>query len=394
MFDKENFKAKVMKKYENANNDKFYEMNIDEARRINIKKSSVKILATASVFVFFITGIVFAKEIKILVNNFFNNNKGLDTAIQNGYINEPKVDYIESNDTKIIVKNFLMDDFNLNFSFEINFDSNISIDNVARIRLPNLIITDDEKRILYCEDEDTLNNYNKANNCNYSMNSFNNNYINSGSNWYIKNKIKNTNTVELIYNFYANNYPKSKEIYLNFTKINLSEQEKTENKELILNGNWQIKLDVPEKFYNREALVYSVKSCSNPNLNITDATLYDTCFKFKFNTNVDPIYNESDSIEIKREKMNELNSWMVNELKDFREMVNDEYILNDYGEKFYPLRSSPEDAQVDYFPDGRFEYMQSFDLTKYNKNSNHIKVYLNLNLPTIKENIEIELERK
>lgn len=339
-----------------------------------------------------VTGIVYASNV---ITNFFNNNKGIDVAIENGYIDEPKIKYVESNDINITVKNFLMDDFNLNFAFEINFDNNINVNDIARIRLPDLIITDEKNRIIYCENEEALNNYNKENNIDYSIDALEDeNYINSGSNWYIKNKIKDSNTVELIYNFYASKYPKSKEIYIKFTQINLTEYEISENEEIILNGNWQIKLEVPEKFYNREALVYSVKSCSNPNLNITEATLYDTCFKLEFDTNIEPIYEETDSVEIQREKMNKLNTWLINELSNLRRMAMNEYILNDLEEKFYPLNSNSEDSRVDYFPDGRVEYMQLYDLTKFDKNSNHIKVYLTLNLPTIQEDIEIELERK
>lgn len=38
--------------------------------------------------------------------------------------------------------------------------------------------------------------------------------------------------------------------------------------------------------------------------------------------------------------------------------------------------------------------MQTFDLTKYNENSNHINIHLKINLPNLKEEVEIELERK
>ena len=38
--------------------------------------------------------------------------------------------------------------------------------------------------------------------------------------------------------------------------------------------------------------------------------------------------------------------------------------------------------------------MQTFDLTKYDNNSNNITVYVKINLPDCKEEVKIELERK
>ena len=68
--------------------------------------------------------------------------------------------------------------------------------------------------------------------------------------------------------------------------------------------------------------------------------------------------------------------------------------MNEKGEKFYPLNSSIEDSETEYLPNGEFTYMQTFDLTKYDNNSNNITVYVKINLPDYKEEVKIELERK
>lgn len=78
-------------------------------------------------------------------------------------------------------------------------------------------------------------------------------YINSGSNKFIK--AYTGNTINLVYNFYAKKYPKSKKILINLSKILCS----YEDKDIIINGNWQIEYEVPEKFYNREAYIHSKK---------------------------------------------------------------------------------------------------------------------------------------
>ena len=92
--------------------------------------------------------------------------------------------------------------------------------------------------------------------------------------------------------------------------------------------------------------------------------------------------------------MNKLVEWNMKELDEERNMTYDDYVINEAGEKFYPIKSSLEDSRADYLPNGEFSYMQTFDLTKYNENSNHINIHLKINLPNLKEEVEIELERK
>ena len=285
-----------------------------------------------------------------------------------------------------------MDDFNLNFVFDINLDNTIDTNSVERVNLPDLLITDEDNNILYCENETTLEEYCKNNNISDYLNS--EKYINSGSNWYVKSKDEETNTIKLVYNFYSSSYPKSKKINISFNQIKFTKKDNSEAKEFVLKGTWNINLDIPEKFYNREADVYSVKSCSNSNINITEALLYDTGFRIKFNTTVDPIYEETDSEEIKNEKYDKFSEWYMKELNEWRDLTYDDYVMNEKGEKFYPLNSSIEDSETEYLPNGEFTYMQTFDLTKYDNNSNNITVYVKINLPDYKEEVKIELERK
>lgn len=111
-----------------------------------------KIIITLISFITVTGGMVFASNI---IKNFFNNSKGLDTAVENGYI-EQGGENVVSNNTDITVKNFLMDDFNLSFTLEMKFDESIDINSIYRITLPNLMITDEQKRIIYCIDETTF----------------------------------------------------------------------------------------------------------------------------------------------------------------------------------------------------------------------------------------------
>ena len=136
----------------------------------------------------------------------------MDNAIEHGYIDKPNMEYVSSNDTEIKIDKVLMDDYNLNLEFNIKINENMLQENIKEISFPDMLITDEEKNILYCEDEQVFKEYCKVNNLEYIWKETNDKYINSGSNWYIKSI--NKDSISLIYNFYATNYPASKKYIL------------------------------------------------------------------------------------------------------------------------------------------------------------------------------------
>lgn len=269
-------------------------------------------------------GIVLAKD---YVENFFNFNKGMDTAIENGYIEEPKTKYIEVNGTEVTIENYLMDDFNFSFTASIKLPDNIDVTKIARGRLVNFIITDEESRVLYCDNKETFDSYKKEKGLTFEFPEHNENNINNGTNWYIKEKNSKTNTLKLIYNLNTpGKYPKSKKLNFNFTNINLSEREIYENEETVLQGEWNIDIDVPEKFYNRECIVYAVESCSNPELSVIEAEVYETCMKFKFELPFKKIYNQGDN----EEKINKKVAENFEKRQKIEEELKSKYMHRDY----------------------------------------------------------------
>lgn len=351
------------------------------------------ILATACCFCCIISSIVFGKEIVQFVKGYFFHNEAIDTAIDNGYIDIPAQNIIESNNTKINIDNLLMDDFNLSFTLNIQLQDEIDVSKIKRIRIPNMIITDENNTILYCEDEKVFNNFCTENNLKYNFNEFSSKYIDSGSNWYIKNKSINTNSVELIYNLFGTNYPKSKELKIYFTKINYSQNEISENEEFVIVGDWNIPYQVSEKFYNREAYVYNVVSCSNPEIKILDASLYNTGFKFAFETQCKEWYSSDATQEEIDKSYADYQNWKSVERQNGRKLVYDEYIITEDNQKYLPSDSSFGDSITKYNVNGMFTHYQTFNLTQYNTNINKLKIYLTINLPYKKENVVIELER-
>lgn len=340
------------------------------------------------------TSVVFAKDISNFFNNFFNNSKGIDTAVENGYLLEPNMNYTNSSEVETKIENLLMTDYNLSFTINMKFKNNLNLENIEKINLPDLMITDNENKILYCENEEKFNKFSSEKNLNYTYKEFNDNYINTGSNYYIKAKDLNSNEIQLVYNLTANNFPKSKNININFSEIDLLNQTNINNSQKIA-GIWNMNVDIPEKFYNRENITYKVKSCSNENINITQAIVNDTCMKLELVIKDKKIYNDGDSQEDIKLKINnrleelkkEFTSGNETNLKLFD---NNTYVETENGTKYYPSESSSEDSGYSNdFMNGTITYWQTYNLTKYQA-SPTLKLVLNYK----NEEITIELEEQ
>lgn len=382
---------------------------------LHYRKTFKPLIAFASCLLL-ITTVTFAynnKEISENIKNFFKVNKGMDTAIENGYIEKPEMEYINSNDVSVKVDNFLMDDFNLCFTFNIKFDNSIDISNMDKINLNNFIITDECKRIIYCDNKNIFNEYVSEENLDYQYNEFNENYINNGVNYYVKNQDLEENTISLVYNLYTDtNYPKSKNLNFKFSNINYIDN--NTNKNISLVGDWNLDIAVPEEFYNRTGIIYRVKSCSDERINVEKAVVYDTCMKFSFTMKTNKIYNENDSKEEIERKVKErekslkeqdkqfansdgsvsipIEEWEEYELT-FAPFSTNTFIETEYGTKYFPTRSNPGDEEWD---DGSYtgiiKYRQTYALTKYDV-TNNLKIYLKFNNNGEWEDIIVELEK-
>lgn len=121
-----------------------------------------------------VSGVTFAANYNKIIRTFFLG-KGLDDAVQNGYIENPDMNYVNSNTTatdKITditldninvnakIEDFLMDDLNISTHFTFEMDTKINetfnLDKIHHIELKDLIITDEENKILYCMNQEAL----------------------------------------------------------------------------------------------------------------------------------------------------------------------------------------------------------------------------------------------
>ena len=111
----------------------------------NIKRTAIAIVCSCFILA---SGITVAANYENIINSF-GFGKGLDKAVEDGYIAKPDMEYLESKVTiknvngdiiekdaivGLKVKDFLMDDVNLNTHFEIKIDEKVKeIINISKL---------------------------------------------------------------------------------------------------------------------------------------------------------------------------------------------------------------------------------------------------------------------
>jgi len=266
-------------------------------------------LAIACCFMFLITGVVFAKEIENFVKAQFENfglGRGVDTAIDNGYVGKPENDDISQNvpiiennevidniNVKVKIDEFLMTDSCLSLDFYFEFENkicdyvslgelingNVDYEGSHIIVLSDLFIVDENNEVLYFNrwDCENFKKYCEENNMKFD---YPENTIFSIRNM-PREYNKKAETLE-VNNIYSINdeFHNHKKLNIYFTKIDLINDEshsRTEDfRNITLQGDWKFSLDVPENMYNRTSDSYRVVSCDNEDFNLYEAELTDT----------------------------------------------------------------------------------------------------------------------
>lgn len=281
-------------------------------KKLNFKK----ITATVCSILVITTGIVYAKDIKeFIIKEFYNFDEGVDTAIENGYIDNLEGNYmssipiestvenmsIEAYETSFGVKNMLMDDYNLDFTFSINFSKNIDISEIDDIQLFDVLITDENNNVIYSVGKDLFDEYCLNNNLDYSFHDCNEHQMSSALTGHITKKDPDTNTVDFIYSLINNRqfaYPKSKKLNIIIQEIRMFDKDVVPSKEILrLNGNWNLFIDVDKKFSNRKSVNYVVKNNPYNDIEVTEAKLDNTGFTFKCSVLKKPLFSKNASSE-------------------------------------------------------------------------------------------------
>ncbi len=351
----------------------------------NSKFKILKLVACFLLVTILVSSILFSKNISAFINYLLKNDsrEGIKEAIDNGYVQDVEMKYISSNGTNVKVSEILMDDYNLSIIFNLEIPEIENIEDLYNIDFPNLIITDDENRFIVAEFEspEKYEEFCKENNMEKSYN----NIAYSGGAYKGEIISKYDKTIEYMYTTYSDNFPKSKKLFINFDKIILKNKNTFE--QTVVEGEWNLKVDLSEEIYNREKIVYSVKNCSRDDLVVTKAEVSNTAMKIEWITKWgDPVYTSRDSEEEKQRKIEEFfsNTHSVRNI-----LIQNEYVENSKGKKFYPTQNSDGDGGYNQMLNGMFRHWQTFNLTKYNATDN-LKLVFEFN----GEEIIIELENK
>lgn len=379
------------------------EYTLKEKNYWRVYEMKKRIIAITMGGIMLASGVAFGFHSEEIIRYMKGLGKGVDTAANNGYIEKTDMETIQQDaivENNIIdnvkvgakIDDFIMDDYNLsvkfNFEFDENIDKVINLENIKNIELSDLCVLDENNTMLYSA-------------------FYNENAINSGLNRFIKVNSKELRKIELQYNMYADKYPKSRKLSFKFSKIEFQEMDK--NEKTVLSGNWDINIDVPEKFYNRSEEYYKVISSTNDKFNIYSAKLTDTGFEFgmtikdeykptypeevrderkniieKYGVlNKDGLYT-SESQKIMSQKMNELSvtSPYIEMLKKYEEentpilsrgltldiksdIEDGCYVINNKGEKFECTMSPSRKCNYNFIDGDKYDFYETYSITKY-----------------------------
>lgn len=208
---------------------------------------------------------IIANTSKFLRNTFANDNLGVQKAVENNYIKNINMEYIKSNGLNLKAESIIMDNSNLNILLNYAFDNPISdIDNIF---ISDLNIKDENNNIIY------TNNNEKE-------------FLTKTVDWYRVESIDNTNAKQSLVFLSNNKFPKSKKLYISFSKVEIS----TRLFKKGISGSWSFEIELPEEFYNRSDIILSQKSESK-NFKVLKAELSSTLLYIEVETPILDTYD-------------------------------------------------------------------------------------------------------
>lgn len=352
---------------------RFEEEEKKEMRKIN--KSIFKVASVACLTILSITGVVFAENIGDFVKNLFgaNTSEGVDIAVNNGYVSDVKTEVQSAEGIEVNVDSFIMDDFNFAMNFKVTLDEKYDINDFESIWLEDLRIIDEQENIVFST------NYNLEN---VGTPEFEPEYWNGYS--MLANK---TGEHEFILSLSTsssdntNTFPRSKHLKINFTRLLDSKGINEQMINKVYEGNWNFEIDVPKEFYNRENIIYKVKSCNDKGININQITAFVSNTAMKLSIPV--ITTDKVNYEL-------LHTSNPKSIYD-KIALQKEYVETSDGKKFETAQTSDGDGGYGLPPEDNkiINYHQTFNLTKYDA-TDEITIHIFTNKG---EEIIIQLEK-
>lgn len=259
----ENIPLSTENAIKNAFNDKH---KSNSTALIMFKKVAVFILAIGIIT----TTTVYAKDIVNFITNIFtNSNRGIDIAVDNGYVQNVDMDYIICNDIGVKVDYLLMDDKNLDISFVYKcFNNNI---NIKELKYSDFCIKDEENNIIIYRTHDKTVSNNVIGDSIYSNN---------------EQKLIDNNTLRDSILITSRKFPNSQTLYIDFFEITFL----INNEIKSIKGNWSFTIDLNNNIVTRNS--YEYLSTKHPYVDNVKTSLTNSSLSIELQLNT--LFNEAN----------------------------------------------------------------------------------------------------
>ncbi len=299
-------------------------------KRVKMQNTMKKFSKVAVIFItigIMTTGIVFAKDIANFIKSIFTNTTpAIETAVQNGYIQNVDMEYVYSNDVGVKLESLIIDNLNLDIAFTYKYNNTT----INSIRLEDYIIMDENEDVIY----DT--NYSQKDKCNLV------NLITRDKETL---KIDNETYTESILFKFMKGKDVFKEIFININKLKVT---KEDNSIDYVTGNWNFKINLNEKMLeNREyeyitlnkdiiqelhatmtatGFIIQIKSIIPINLDIFDYS-ENFILENSINEKINPYFIENGDIDYNSNVENGMFTIYYNNISTYSDNI-DELFLN------------------------------------------------------------------
>lgn len=214
--------------------------NFEEKERFRMPNNKILRTAASLFLVLGITcGVAYAGY---QLTNYFRikgiDDTGIQTALENNYVQNIEMDYIEKEQVKFKVDYLMMDDCNFDLVF--NFVTKDGVDNYEGIAVRNLQITDENNNQIYISSED--------------QDVWTKNIALSSELWTTIEK--QDHTLRQVVHLSSNNFPKSNKIYISFDNVTLYNVNKGNPITITYEDDYKLEFDVSEQLSNRKSIEY------------------------------------------------------------------------------------------------------------------------------------------
>ncbi len=267
---------------------------------------------------------VFSKDIYNWIYSIFNpetTGEGIIKSAEGGYLYNTEMEYINKDGINFKIENILMDDFNLYITF--NIESEEILDKIDAVEINKMIITDENKNIIFCDNKEIYEKYCGENNIEYSEKNMNNSYTNSGHGIEILSKTENN--IRFIYKMYSTEYPKSEELNFDFEGFHF--YNRNNNYNIDKNDKWNIKVDLLKEFYKRDTVFYNATyKNNNSKVIVENATASESEMIVNLKIKTEYKIKEKD----RKDKIEEI----ISSIGPEDTLIDNIIIENEFGHKF------------------------------------------------------------